>query len=228
MHIERILDNYIDSRYQQFQSKICFTKYSIKGIKIPILRKIAHNLLKEYSYLEILNNLQDNSFEEVMLEGLVIAYANTSYENYLKLITNYLPKIDNWAICDVFCNSLKFIKNYQKPFLEYLNNILENNNQEYYLRFCLVCLLNYYLDSQYFSYTLEKIITVKSDYYYVKMAVAWTIATCLSIDFEKTLNFLQNNKDKIDTWTYNKALQKGRESLKLNNEQKNILQNLKK
>ena len=113
MNIDELLKEYIDLKYKKFHEKICHTNYIILGIKIPILRKIAKYLLKTYNYEEIINNLNNTYYEHVMLEGLIIANAKISYEEKLELIKNYIPKIDNWGICDIFCSELKFIKNKQ-------------------------------------------------------------------------------------------------------------------
>ncbi len=226
MNSEDIFKPHIDLKYQEFQKKICNTKYPILGVKIPIIRKIAQNLLKQSSYQTILETLRDNSFEEVMLEGLIIGYAKTSYEEKLILIKNYLPKIDNWALNDIFCSSLKIVKEYKPEFWEFLTPYFKSP-KEYELRFAFVILLNYYLEDNYIDRVLEKCLEVKSDYYYVNMARAWCLAESLGKYFKKTTNFLQKNKSSFDTWTYNKALQKGRESLKLGKEEKDILQKLK-
>ena len=227
MLIKDILNKYVDNNYKLFQEKIVSSNYPILGIKIPLLRKIVKDLLKNYDYQDILNNLSNNSFEEIIMEGLVIASIKIDYNERINLINNYLPKIDNWATCDVFCGSLKFVKENKKEFYEYLNEIINNYTQEYYLRFAIVMFLNYYLDADYRNDVLKKIITIKSDYYYVKMATAWCISLCLIKDFDYTLNFLKKNQSKMDIWTYNKALQKGMESLKLDKKKKNILKEAK-
>ena len=114
------LNRNIDLNYKNFHEKICHTKYEILGIKIPVLRKIAKDLLKKYNYKDIINNLNSNIYEHIMLEGLIIANAKIDCKEKLNLIENFIPKIDNWAICDVFCAELKFIKNNQNEFLAFL------------------------------------------------------------------------------------------------------------
>jgi len=226
MNLDNILNLYIDENYIKFHKRICQTNYEILGIKIPILRKISKDLLKQYDYKYILRNLNSNYYEHVMLQGLVIANAKVSYEEKLNLITNFLPLIDNWAICDIFIGELKFIKKTQEKFLEYILNILKNKN-EYYQRFCIVMLLNYYINDNYIDFVLNKMLDIKSDYYYVKMAVSWCLSICLIKYFDKTIKFLNDNKYLFDKWTYNKALQKGIESLRITKENKKLLKNMK-
>ena len=226
MDISSLLIPYIDLKYRDFQSKICKTKYPILGIKIPILRKIAQDLLKQYNYQTILDNNKNNSFEEVMLEGLIIGKAKISYEEVLPLIKKYLPKIDNWALNDIFCSSLKIVKDHKQEFWEFLTPYFKSS-QEYELRFAFVILLNYYLEEEYLDRVFEKCLEIKSDYYYVKMAISWCLSISLGKYFSKTTDFMIQNKDNFDPWTYNKALQKGRESLKLSKKEKDTLQKMK-
>ncbi len=222
MNIISLLESNKNLDYQAFMQKICFTKYPIVGVKIPTVKKLAKDLLKENDFKEILSKISDATFEEVLLEAFIISYAKVSFEEKINLIKNFLPKIDNWAICDSFISSLKFIKDYQEETLIFLKELLKYSD-EYYLRFVIVTLLNYYVNDSYYNEVLNILINIKSEYYYVKMALAWAYSILLTKYFEEAINFLTINKNNIDKWTYNKALQKGRESFKLSKEQKERL-----
>lgn len=225
MDLNKELELYIDKKYKSFQEKLCPTKYEILGVKIPTLRKISRKLLKQYNYQDLLNYINDNTFEEVMIKGLIIGNAKMNYQERINSINNFLPEIDNWAICDIFCGELKFVKENKKDFLNYLFSL--TNNSPYYTRFKIVMLLNYYLENEYLDTIFNYLLTIKSDNYYVKMAISWCLSQCLVKDFNKTLKFMQKHKYEFDKWTYNKALQKGRESFKLDKDRKIILQNAK-
>ena len=226
MNTLNLLNPYIDQKYKTFQEKICQTKYEILGVKIPILRNIAKKLLKEYDYSYPLNNIDNKYFEDVMLKAIIIGNAKASYEEKLNLITNFLPLIDNWAVCDILVGELKFIKGNENKFLNFINPLFASND-EYPLRFAFVILLNYYINDQYIDMVLDQCLNVKSDYYYVKMAISWTLSIALVKYFAKALEFMQEDKDEFDKWTYNKALQKARESCRINDDKKSILQKAK-
>ena len=166
-------------------------------------------------------NLNDKDYEHIMLQGLLIANIKIDYDNRLKLINNFLPKIDNWGICDIFVSELKVIKNNNKEFLNYLLPLLKNN-EEFYQRFVIVVLLNYYINDVYIDLVLNTMLQIKNDKYYVKMAISWCYSICLVKYFDKTLEFIIINKNKIDKWTFNKALQKGIESFRISKENKII------
>ena len=68
---------------------------------------------------------------------------------------------------------------------------------------------------------------VLHDGYYVKMAVSWCIAE-IGVKFnEKAMKYLSGDNH-LDKFTYNKALQKMRESYRIDKEQKEILKQMKK
>lgn len=226
MNISQHLNLYIDNNYKLFHQKICSTNYEILGIKIPILRKIAKELLKTYSFTDILKSLNNNYYEHIMLEGLIIANANICYEEKINLINEFISKIDNWATCDVFCSELKMIKKNKNSFLDYINPFFDSN-EEYYQRFAIVILIDYYINDEYIELVLNKMINIKSDYYYVKMAISWCLSICLIKYYDMTIKFLNDNKNNIDKWTYNKALQKGIESYRMSASNKKTLQNMK-
>lgn len=226
MNINATLVKYIDNDYKKFHERICQTNYEIMGIKIPVLRKIAKKLLKVFSYEEILDNLNTNIYEHIMLQGMIIANVKVNYERKIQLINNYLNKIDNWGICDVFCSELKFVKKNKKEFLNYILPLLDSE-KEYYQRFAIVILLDYYTDDDYIDLVLEKMLEIKSNFYYVKMATSWCLSICLIKYFDKTIKFMKDNQNNIDKWVYNKALQKGRESFRISKENKEILKNMK-
>ena len=57
------------------------------------------------------------------------------------------------------------------------------------------------------------------------MATAWTISVAFIKFKDKTFKYLKQNN--LDTWTYNKALQKIIESLRVNKETKEIIKKMK-
>ncbi|MCC3865380.1 DNA alkylation repair protein [Terrisporobacter petrolearius] len=214
-----------DDKYRSFHSNLCPGVENILGVRLPLLRKIAKNLSKEEDYYNYLNNNDTKYYEEIMIEGLIIGYLKTDNENRFNYIKNFIPKIDNWAICDSFCNNLKFTK---KNINEVWNFILPytSSENEFDIRFAVVMILNFYIIEDYIDDVLNTLNNIHHDGYYVKMAVAWAVSYAY-IDFpEKTLAFLKNNN--LDNFTYNKSLQKIIESTRVSKEDKDLMRSLKK
>ena len=214
-----------DDKYRSFHSNLCPGVENILGVRLPLLRKIANSLSKEEDYYNYLNNGDTKYYEEIMIEGLIIGYLKTDNENRFNYIRNFIPKIDNWAICDSFCNNLKFTK---KNINEVWNFILPytSSENEFDIRFALVMMLNFYIIEDYIDDVLNTLNNINHDGYYVKMAVAWAVSYAY-IDFpQKTLTFLKNNN--LDNFTYNKSLQKIIESTRVSKEDKDLMRSLKK
>ena len=93
-----------EDEYKEFHSKLCFTKYEILGIRLPIIREIVKQISKT-NYIDFLNLTKSNYYEEVMIEGLIISHIKDELI-FDKYFNNFINKIDNWGICDSFCNSL--------------------------------------------------------------------------------------------------------------------------
>lgn len=220
MNINNYLNKYIDEKYKLFHQRICNTKYNILGIKIPILKSITKELISNYNYIDIINNLDLNTYEHIMIYGLIISYIDISYEERIKLINNYLPLIDNWAINDTFISSLKFIKKNIKKYFEYLKSIKNT-----YPRFYIVSLLDYYIEDNYIDYILKDINKINNDEYYVKMAISWCYQVCFVKYYDKTLKYFKNNK--IDEFILNKTISKCMDSLRISNIKKIEIKSLK-
>lgn len=214
-----------DDKYRSFHSNLCPGVENILGVRLPLLRKLAKSLSKEEDYYNYLNNGDTKYYEEIMIEGLIIGYLKTDNENRFNYIKNFIPKIDNWAICDSFCNNLKFTK---KNINEVWNFILPytSSENEFDIRFAIVMMLNFYIIEDYIDDVLNTLNNINHDGYYVKMAVAWAVSYAY-IDFpQKTLAFLKNNN--LDNFTYNKSLQKIIESTRVSKEDKDLMRSLKK
>ena len=97
---------------------------------------------------------------------------------------------------------------------------------EYELRYGVVMLLNYYIEEEYIDRVLQLLDDVKHEGYYVKMAVSWALSICYVKLPEPTMIYLNNNA--LDTFTFNKALQKMTESYRVDVETKQLIRSMKR
>ena len=195
------------------------------GIRVPIIRNLAKKLLKENSLDTLLKEFNDEYFEEVLLEGIVIAYAKMPFEQKLPYIKAFVPQIDSWAISDTFVPSLKIKEQDLKLAWEFILPYTKSKEQ-FDVRFSLIMMLDYFLTEEYIDKVLEEIDKIKHDGYYVKMGIAWLVAE-IGVKFEdKAIKYLKHNN--LDNFTHNKAIQKMRESYRISNEQKEYLKTLKR
>lgn len=217
------LINLTDTKYRDFHSNLCPGIENILGVRLPLLREISKNLAKE-NYNDYLNNDDIKYYEEIMIQGLTIGYLKIDNEIRFNYIKDFVPKINNWAVCDSFCNNLKFTKNNRKEVWDFIIPYV-NSEDEFDIRFSVVMMLNFYITEDYIDEVLSILNNINHDGYYVKMAVAWAISFAYIHFPEKTLSFLKNNN--LDNFTYNKSLQKIIESNRVSKEDKELMRKMK-
>ena len=179
------LESLRDDKYKEFNERIITSKYEILGIKFPILRKIARNLNTNYQFY--LENCQNKYFEEVFIYGLL----SLNDSNYF---FKYLDKIDNWALCDSFVISQKYIlKNKDKYFNKYVD--LLSSNKVYYIRVGIVTLLYFYQDKIYRDTIMEALKKITCEDYYVLMAIAWLLQVMVLDSDEEVIAYLKERKN---------------------------------
>lgn len=210
-----------DKQYKSFNEKLLPNINNIIGVRIPILRQLAKELARENWQ----NYKDELYYEEIMLQGLIIGYANIPAEKKLQCLKDFIPKINNWGVCDTVCSNLKFIKQQQKIVWKFIQPYLKSD-KEFDVRFAIVILLNYFIDDNYIDEVLIILDKIKHNGYYAKMAVAWALSICFVKYWHKTFEYFQ--KSDLDNWTYNKTIQKTCESLRISKKNKSELKNIRR
>lgn len=214
-----------DVKYRDFHKSLCTTsKYEMIGVRTPDTKKLA----KEFDISDIESYIYDKDieyYEEVLLRGFLIGNKKNSLEAVFKYLEYFIPMIDNWAVCDGTCASLKITKKHEDEMWNFLQKYVCSKKQ-FEIRFALVMYLDYYINTKYLKEIFKQIDNIKNDEYYVKMAIAWLVAEAYARDRDETLRYIK--KSKLDAWTFNKAIQKIRESYRVSNEDKEMLNKMKK
>ena len=223
--IRKKLEELSDEEYRKFHTGLCPKSSEILGVRVPILRNFAKEIVKEGNIEEYLENALDSSYEEILLQGMVLGLWKTNIENFSKYLERFIPKINSWAVCDVSVAGFKITKKNMEYMWNFLQKYLKSN-KEFELRFVIVMLLDFYITDEYIDKVLQILNNIKNDEYYVKMAIAWTIQVAFVKFPNETMKLLKNNK--IDDWTYNKALQKIIESYRVDENTKNEIKKMKR
>lgn len=214
-----------DPKYKEFHSGLCPGIDNIIGVRVPVLRDYAKKLAKEYETKELIKQIDNQYYEEIMLQGMLIGLLKEDFVTIQKQIELFVPKIDNWAVCDIFCAGLKITKKYRVEMWNLLQKYLKSN-KEFEIRFAIVMILVFYIDEEYIERNFKIFDNIASQDYYVQMAVAWAISICLIKFYDKTLDYLEHAD--LDNFTYNKALQKAIESYRIDDKNKMILRKMKR
>ena len=206
--------------YAEFNKRIINTKMSVIGVRVPDLRRLARELASDVGAAEIseLLTVQDESFDYLLLCGLLITHARLDDQTAIDLTKQYLPRVDSWAHVDVFIEKKRRFAGES-----WWNFALEclQSEAEFTVRYGVVSLMTNFLDEAHINQVFAALRNITHDGYYVKMALAWLYATAAVNFFELTLAELENGH--IDTWTRNKAYQKMRESRRFTSEQQDII-----
>ena len=160
--------------YKQFSASLIPNINNVLGVRIPALRQLAKEVYKE-SGIEYLSCDDTEYMEEVMLQGMIIGFIKDSPDKILEHVEKFIPKINNWAVCDIFCGGLKFTKKNKELVWNFIQKYLKSD-KEYYKRFGLVMILSYFIDDKYIDKVLEILDNFSHEGYYARMGAAWALS----------------------------------------------------
>ena len=213
-----------DRKYKEFHSSLVLnSKYEMIGIRVPIMRDIAKKISKS-NIEEFLKYSKDNYYEEIMIQGLVISYIKDE-EKFYKYFKEYINKVDNWALCDSFCASIKIVRKYEeKYFKEAIKLAL--NKEEFISRVGLIIILDHFITLNNLNTIFDTLNEIKSDKFYINMAEAWLLCEMYIKYPENTRKFLKENN--LNKFTQNKAISKIHDSYRVSKEEKDLLNEYRK
>lgn len=233
--IRKKLEASADPEYREFHSRLLPGVTGILGVRTPVLRSIAKELKKD-GWQEYINQVSaawketgqgDDGvlYDEMMVWGLCICGGCRDWNSAREYVAQFVPAINNWAVCDIFCGSLKLTRRYQEEVWEFLQPYFKSG-QEYDLRFGTVMLLSHYVDQEHIECALKILDGIRHEGYYVKMAVAWALSIYFIKFPETIMEYLKHSS--LDDWTYNKALQKITESFRVDGETKRVIRAMRR
>lgn len=212
-----------DKEYKLFSEKLIpDTKCEILGLRASDARKIAKKFVCLDTGLSFLSSPEHVYHDENMVHAYMLGYYKGN--DALELLCKFLPYIDNWATCDSLCASLKGLFKQRDAMLDFIKDCIKSKHT-YTVRFGLVCLLDYYIEEKYIPEITEIVKSVKSEEYYINMALAWLVSVMLVKEYSLTLPILKAHL--LSKWVHNKAIQKARESYRISGERKAFLSLLK-
>ena len=221
-----------DLKYRDFHASLLpnIDKKKIIGVRVPTMRKIA----KEFADSKFLDKLPHKYFEENQVHLFVVERIK-EFDECLHRIEQFLPYIDNWAVCDG-----KSPKALLKDEARFYAKICEwlKSTKPYTVRFGVNMLMNFFLDERFSKEHLKLVAAIDenlfddkgraecpTDRYYVQMVIAWYMATALAKQWDAAFPYIKNRK--LSLWIHAKSIQKACESYRITQEQKEILRGLK-
>lgn len=218
-----------EKEYREFSGALIPGTENMIGIRLPKLRTLAKQIAKEE--WQQAGEEEDIYFEEVMLRGMVISYAVKDFQEALPYIAAFIPKVNNWSVCDSVFMGMKVLQSDREGTWEFIQPYL-HSGEEFKVRVALIIMMQHLLkcdaggkkmarlrvvdmealgNSQerpglFTLRILQSINRTFSEGYYASMAAAWLLAESFCCFPYHTMEFIKDNK--MDTVTFHKGIQK--------------------
>ena len=233
-----------DLEYRDFHASLLpnIDKKTIIGVRVPTMRKIAREFADSATPAELakfMDRLPHRYFEENQVHLFVVERIKDADE-CLRRIEQFLPYIDNWAVCDG--KSPKALLKDENRFYAKIREWL-GSPRPYTVRFGVNMLMNFFLDARFNKKFLKWVAAIDenlfddsdtgcadgkvraTDRYYVQMVVAWYFATALAKQWDAAFPYIKDRR--LSPWIHAKSIQKACESYRITDAQKAILRRLK-
>ena len=157
-------------------------------------------------------------YEETVIWGYLINLEKCSLDERLAMLGRYVPVLDNWAVCDSYCAHAKWMARADKVALWAFLERWFDSEREFEVRFAVVVAMCYFLNEEWRNKVFKRINgldfnRIKSKYktvkgkpkvaqqgtvqgaepYYVRMGVAWLLATALAKFPDQTRAFVRSS-----------------------------------
>ena len=134
------------------------------------------------------------------------------------MLERYVPVLDNWAVCDSYCAHAKWMVRADKEVLWAFLQRWFGSGREFEVRFAVVVAMTYFLNEEWLDRVFQRIDSIdfsriKSKYktvkgkpkvaqqgavqgtepYYVRMGVAWLLASALAKFPNQTRTFVRSS-----------------------------------
>lgn len=217
--IENLLEPYIpekfrnDEKYRNGHIRIVnpLPGTRIIGLHIPDMKRVATALAASQDAAALPGKFLENSgnlfYEEKMVWGYVLNRLKLPLDQRMDRISEFVPHIDNWAVCDSFCSDAKWAGRLKADKPEALWDFISGyfgSEEEFEVRFAVVFSMCHFLDEKWLDRVFDRIRCIdfdriSSEYrdmkspYYVRMGVAWLLATALAKFPDRTRKFVNSS-----------------------------------
>lgn len=210
-----------DPDFREFSIKLIPGCENMIGVRTPFMKELAKEISKG-DWRSVLRDMATDYQEERLVRGFVISYAKMDIDERMRYTESQVALMDNWAVCDGFFFRPKTSES--ERYYEFAKSFIGRSGT-YERRFGIVTMMKF-IDDAHIDEILSLMDSVRSDEYYVNMAVAWTVSMCYVKFPEKTEEFLRNCH--LDDFTYNKSIQKTIESFRVDKADKERLKTMRR
>ncbi len=211
-----------DIRYREGHLRIlnALPGRKVLGLHSPDMKDAAKRLAREKGE-ELIAAFETAApselcYEEIAVWGFMINFMKCPAERKFEMLERYVPIMDNWGICDSYVSHAKWMKKISPDILLTWIDKWFRAHREFEVRFALVVSMCYLIDYKLHEvfYRLDSLNfpSIVSDYkysksgpaeiqsghvlgpepYYVRMGVAWLLATALAKHPDETRAYVRD------------------------------------
>ena len=222
----RALEASADAAYRDFnRSLIPGRAIPALGVRVPVLRGVARDILRG-DWRGFLDATRDDPLHELrMLHAIVLSGARCGIAEKIALTDAFLPRVDNWAVCDALCASYRAKPGEMDELFAFVCGCAESPS-EFRRRFGLVMMMNRFRDPPYVDRVMAIYRGFRHEGYYARMGAAWGLATLFLARREAVLDILRDGV--LDGFTHDKTIQKLCESYRVSDADKQLARALRR
>ena len=115
--------------YAAFTSSLIPGCDNIIGIRQPVLKQYAKQLIKENKDFRQLLSEPDIYQEETLLRSYIIGMGTAKEKDFKKALKDFnafVPLVNNWAVNDSFCVEFRVMDMFRDEFLPYIKECIES------------------------------------------------------------------------------------------------------
>ncbi len=222
-----------EEKYRQGHIRIinALPERRIMGLHLPEMKQVAQELAKEPDVYLLLQRFEkvhqanrfELAYEETLVWGLTINAMKCTWEERIHLLKAYIPVLDNWAVCDSFCCNAKWALKLPPQTLWDFLLPYYHSDKEFEVRFAIVMSMCYLMNEEWLPTVFHQLEAIRlsdivSEYtfpnppYYVRMGIAWLLATALAKYLQETRMFM--NRTSLPEDVKRLYVRKARESFR--------------
>lgn len=225
-----------EEKYRQGHIRIinALPERRIMGLHLPEMKQVVKELAKEPDVYLLLQRFEkvhqanrfELAYEETLVWGLTINALKCTWEERIHLLKAYIPVLDNWAVCDSFCCNAKWALKLPPQTLWDFLLPYYHSDKEFEVRFAIVMSMCYLMNEEWLPTVFHQLEAIRlsdivSEYtfpnppYYVRMGIAWLLATALAKYLQETRMFM--NRTSLPEDVKRLYVRKARESFRTRN-----------
>ena len=222
MHASNVLDylketyNVSDFNVRKDSNQLCL------GISYQQLEGVAKHIYQSDYHTFLRSNTHDVYELDVIHTKLIGMIKD--FDEAFKYFNDFIPYANEWSLVDGLCQNFKITSKYHELVFQRIETLAESQ-MPFENRIAIVMLLSHFVKDTYVHKSLAIIKQIKSDHYYVKMAVAWALQVYAVHYPNEVMHILASQI--LHPWVQNKAIQKIKESFRISDAYKHELSQYK-